>query len=216
MDRGALATALLGKSPDGGGRAVFVGLHADGSLVQLHVEQGVDGLAPAGTIKGLINGDQLTRAGMVFNWVPNQILYITDSGRNSIVAVSLRIDGKTFTVDSIQRVKSAALDVPVDIAPSVMEVASNVFSSNTTLAGNSDYYVANRGNGTIVRFKQDGTVVAVRKVMLPGMAPLGKDMLNGIAVSPDATRIWITVSGSVLGYPAGAVIELPAFGAAKN
>ena len=45
---GAVATALLGKSPDGGGRAVFAVVNADGSLVQVHAGLGVDGLAPAG------------------------------------------------------------------------------------------------------------------------------------------------------------------------
>jgi hypothetical protein len=69
MMSGALATAFLGKSPDGSGRAIFAGLHADGSVVQVHVEQGVDGLAPAGTVQALNDGGQVTRGGMVFNWV---------------------------------------------------------------------------------------------------------------------------------------------------
>ena len=43
---GAVGTALLGKSPDGSGRAVFAVANADGSIVQVHVEKGVDGLAP--------------------------------------------------------------------------------------------------------------------------------------------------------------------------
>lgn len=213
MATGALATALLGKSPDGGGRAVFAGLNADGSLVQVHVEQGVDGLAPAGTITPLGNGAQATRAGMVFNWVPNAILYVVDPVGNSIVALSLRADSKTFRVESTRRLSAAALDVPVDIAPAVAEVASSIFSSNTTVAGEADLYVANRGNGTIVRIKQNGTVVAIRRVKLAGIPPLGAGRLNGIAVSPDASHIWITVSGNLPGYPEGAVIELPAFGA---
>lgn len=212
MVTGARATAFLGKSPDGSGRAVFAGLHADGSLVQIHTEQGVDGLAPSGTITPLTNGAEVTRAGMVFNWVPNMILYVTDSATNSIVVLSLRADGKTFRLERTQRLKAAALNVPVDIAPAVSEVASLIFSSNTTLAGGADFYVANRGNGTIVRLKQDGKVVAIRRVKLPGTRPLGAGRLNGIAISPDATRIWVTVSGKIKGYPEGAVIELPAFG----
>ena len=47
---GAVATALLGRSPDKSTRAVFAVVCADGSLVQAHTEQGVDGLAPPGTI----------------------------------------------------------------------------------------------------------------------------------------------------------------------
>jgi hypothetical protein len=97
----------------------------------------------------------------------------------------------------------------------VPEVANPDFSSNTTLAGGSDLYVANRGNGTLVRMRQDGTVVAVRQVEVPGLGPVGAGQINGVAVSSDAQRIWVTLSGTLPGYPsqAGAVIELPAFGA---
>ncbi|HKQ06406.1 MAG TPA: hypothetical protein VJ464_14825 [Blastocatellia bacterium] len=214
MTAGTLATALLGKSPDGSGRAVFAGLQADGSLVQVHVEQGVDGLAPVGTITPLNTDAQVSRAGMAFNWIPNAILYVTDPAGNSIVALSLRADSKTFRVESTRRLSNAALDVPVDIAPAVAEVGSSLFSSNTTIAGGADLYVANRGNGTIVRLKQNGTVVAVRRVVLPGIGPLSANRLNGIAISPDASRIWVTVSGKLPGYPEGAIIELPAFGGA--
>lgn len=216
MMSGALATAFLGKSPDGSGRAVFAGLHADGSVVQVHVEQGVDGLAPAGTIQALNEGGQVTRGGMVFNWVPNPILYVADPTANSIVALSLRSDGKVFRLDSSKHLTAPQLDVPVDIAPAVAEVASSLFSSNTTLAGNSDIYVANRGNGTIVRLKQDGSVVAVRRVTLPGIGAIGAGRLNGIAISPDAEHIWVTLTGSLPGYAEGAVVELPVFGGTKD
>jgi hypothetical protein len=212
MSTGALATALLGKSPDGGGRAVFAGLHADGSLVQLHTEQGIDGLAPGGSISPLEADTQVSRAGMTLNWVPDQILYVTDPVANAITALALRADSKTLRVESKHRIKSAAFDIPIDIAPTLAEVASSVFSSNTTLAGGADLYVANRGNGTIVRLRQNGTVVAIRRVTLPGIGPLGRDRLNGIAISPDGGRIWVTVSGNLRGYPEGAVVELPAFG----
>jgi hypothetical protein len=75
----AIGTALLGASPDGGGRAVFVVVNADGSLVQAHSERGVDGLAPPGTMHPLTQGSSgsepaATHAGVVFNWVPNPIL----------------------------------------------------------------------------------------------------------------------------------------------
>lgn len=211
MRTGALATALLGKSPDGSGRAVFAGLHADGSIIQLHIEQGVDGLAPAGTIKPIKDGARATHAGMVFNWVPNPILYVADPMDNSIIALSLRADAKTYRVEGVRRL-THALNLPVDIAPVVPEIGSSSFSSNTTLAGGSDFYVVNRGDGTIVRLKQDGTVIAIRRVALQGIGPLGADRLNGIAVAPDTLHIWVTVTGGLLGYSEGAVIELPAFG----
>jgi len=73
--------------------------------------------------------------------------------------------------------------------------------------------VASRGNGTIARIKQDGTVIAVRRVALPGIGVLGPDRLNGIAVSPDAGLIWVSVDARLPGHPEGALIELPAFGA---
>jgi hypothetical protein len=67
-----------------------------------------------------------------------------------------------------------------------------------------------------MRLRQDGTVVATRSVTLPGGSVLGANRLSGIAVSADAARIWVTIAGEVPNFPgqAGAVLELPAFGAA--
>jgi len=209
MSTGAIATALLGKSPDGGGRAVFAVLNADGSLVQVHVEKGVDGLAPAGTVTP-VHGSR--RAGMVFNWVPDPILYVTDAEANVIVALALRSDGQIFRIEGARRIAAAALDDPVDLAPAVAEIASDGFSSNTTIAGDADIYVVNRGSGTVARLKQSGAVVAVRKVTLPRIGVLGANRLNGIAVSPDARFLWLTVTGRLPGFPEGAVIEVSAFG----
>jgi hypothetical protein len=213
ISTGSLGTAFMGKSPDGSGRAVFIGLQSDGSIVQIQVEAGVDGLAPAGTIKPLTAGAPAARAGVAFNWVPNPILYITDPVDNSVVVLTLRSDGKLFHVESTRRIKAQEFNTPVDIAPAVVEVANPTFSSNTTLAGDADLYVANRGNGTITRIKQNGTVVAVRKIKLPGVkGTLGAGKLNGIAVSPDALHIYVTVSGKLGNLPEGAVVELAAFG----
>lgn len=224
LSTGAVATALLGKSPDDSGRAVFAIANADGSIVQLHVQQGVDGLAPAGTIGALeaIDPDAqrsgralATRAGMAFNWVPDAILYVTDPTRNAVLALTLVEDGRVFRVLHSRRIESPALNIPVDVTPAVPEVVSPVFASNTTLAGGADLYVANRGDGTIVRLGQDGTVLAVRQVEIPTLGRLGPGRINGIAVSPDAQRIWVTVSGSITGFPGqeGAVVEVPAFSA---
>jgi len=84
----------------------------------------------------------------------------------------------------------------------------------TTLDVGSDFYVANRGNNTIVRMSQDGTVVAVREVRLADGSALGNGRLNGIAGSPPGTnKIWVTVVGHLAGHGnlTGAVLELPAF-----
>jgi hypothetical protein len=209
----AIGTALLGMSPDGDGRAVFAVVHADGSVLQAHAELGVDGLAPAHTIHPLTGApSSATHAGILFNWVPSPILYIADPLTNSIAVLKLAQDDKIFQVDSVSHLNVAGLNVPVDIAPAVPEVVNPAFSSNTTLAGGSDLYAANRGSGTITRLHQDGTVVATRQVELPDVGPLGADQLNGIAVSPDAQKIWITLSGNVPGIAEGTVVELPAFG----
>jgi hypothetical protein len=223
---GSLGTALLGKAPDGSGRAVFAAVNADGSIVQIHVEKGVDGLAPEGTIGALKDnmpffsdprGWAAARAGMVFNWVPDAIIYVADPARNALVALTLTEDRQVFRVEGIRRITAPELSGPVDLAPAVPEVVSLLFSSNTTLAGRSDIYVANRGNGTVVRISQQGAVLAVRHIEIPGHGTLGPGQLNGIAVSPDAQTIWITVSGTLNEYPGspGAVVELPAFGGPK-
>jgi hypothetical protein len=215
---GAIGNALLGKSPDGSGRAVFAVVTADGGIVQVHVEKGIDGLAPSGTIKAMgepgADPPRATRTGVLFNWVPDRIVYVSDPLASSIVALTLEDDGELFRVKKTARLAPRELNLPIDIAPAVPEVANPAFSSNTTLAGSSDIYVANRGTGTIVRMRQDGTVVASRQVALPGQQPIGAGRLNGIATSPDASRIWVTVSGPVAGHSGeGSIVELAAFGA---
>jgi hypothetical protein len=218
---GAIANTLLGASSDGSKRAVFGVLTADGALSQAHTEFNLDGLAPAGTIApiALASDDSardapVTRAGMIFNWVPNRILYVTDPTRDVIVVILLDDDGKVFRVKNTSLITSPQLRAPVDLAPAISEIANPIFSSNTTLAAASDFYVLNRGNGTIVRMRQDGGVVGVRRVAGPDNTPLGPGQLNGIAVSRDANKLWVTLSGALPGHPdrPGAVLELPAFG----
>jgi hypothetical protein len=221
LKTGAVATALLGMSPDGSKRAVFAVLTADGALAQAHTEFALDGLAPAGTIRPIpvpavteADRARITRAGMIFNWVPERILFVTDPERNAVVALTLTSDDKVFRVRDNRTFTPPELNVPVDLAPVVPETANPGFASNTTMAGNSDMYVANRGNGTIARMRQDGTVVAVRRVALPGGQDVGPGRLNGIAVSPDAQKIWVTVSGTLPEHAnaPGALLEVPAFG----
>jgi mono/diheme cytochrome c family protein len=206
---GIIANALLGRSPDGSKRATFAVLAADGSISQAHVELGVDGLAPRGTITPQTGA--LVRAGMVFNWVPNKMLFITDAPRNAIVTIPIADDTHIFTAGAPRLIKATAFHGPVDLAPAVPEVANGVFSSNTTLAGNSDIYVLN-ADGTIARIHQDGRVVAVRRVSIAGHL-IGANRLNGITTASDASRLWLTVRDAIGSEAPGALIEVPAFGA---
>jgi CxxC motif-containing protein (DUF1111 family) len=221
LSSGGVASALLGMSPDGSKRAVFAVLTADGSLAQAHTEFALDGLAPPATITPIAvpppataSTTMITRAGMIFNWVPERILYVTDAMRNAVIALTLTSDEKIFRVRDNRTFTPRELNVPVDLAPVVSEIANPGFASNTTLAGNSDMYVLNRGNGTIVRMRQDGVVVATRRIVLETGDEIGPGRLNGIAVSPDAQRIWVTVSGAIPPHPnePGVLLEVPAFG----
>ncbi len=122
----ALATALLTKSPDGTGRAVFLAAVADGSVVQVHVQKGVDGMAPPASFTPLAgitsaaaestDPDAVTRVGMVFNWVPSKVVYVTDPLANRILALDLSDDGTLFTATP-RYIASRWLDRPIDAAP---------------------------------------------------------------------------------------------------
>lgn len=223
LNTGAVGTALLGRSPDGSLRAVFSVVLADGSIIQDHTLSAVDGLAPVGTVSPLLgqfwdddDDDNRTvspRLGVLLNYSPTRILYVSEPFQNSIAAIDLTDDGVVFQVAAVRRFQSDALNQPVDLAPVTMETSDTDWASNTTLDVDADFYVANRGNNTIVRMRQDGTVVAVRAVRLADGQALGNGRLNGIAGSPDGTKIWVTVTGHLPGQgdTAGAVLELPAF-----
>ena len=95
--------------------------------------------------------------------------------------------------------------LPVDLAPVKRDADSTAWASNTTLDEDPHFYVANRGNNTIVRMKQDGSVVAVRRVTVD--SPLNNASLNGIATSTDGETIYVTVTS-----PSNSgVLALPAF-----
>jgi hypothetical protein len=99
--------------------AVFAVVTADGAVLQIHVEQGIDGLAPAGTITALGDPATAPRVGVVFNWAPDQILFITDPRANAIVTLKLVPDGRIFRVEATRRLTPAGLSTPVDLAPAV-------------------------------------------------------------------------------------------------
>jgi hypothetical protein len=224
LNTGAVGTALLGHSPDGSTKAVFAVVCADGSIVQEHTLKALDGLVPSGTISPLLGrnwGDEeaednrgaTPRLGVLLNYSPTRVLYVSEPFENSIAALDLTDDGVVFHVAQIRRIHADVLDQPVDLAPVTIESSDPNWAANTTLDVQSDFYVANRGNNTIVRMRQDGTVVAVRRVQLAGGRPLGALRLNGIAGSSDGTKIWVTVTGPIpgAGNLKNAVLELPAF-----
>src|SRR5206468_2929787 len=165
----AVATALVTKSSDGTGRAVFLAALADGSVVQIHVQKGVDEFAPVGSFTPIAGIDTqaaessdpsaVTRVGMLFNWVPARIVYVSDPLANRILALDLTDDGTLVHAGLPRYITSPALRTPIDIAAAVPEVAARNFASNTTLGGGSDFYVLNRGNNSVVRMTQDGNVV---------------------------------------------------------
>lgn len=214
LTAGALTTTLLTKSPDGSGKAVFLAALADGSVVQVHVQKGVDGLAPAGSFTPIPNistakaesnsPDDITRVGMLFNWAPARRVFVTDPLADRILVLDLTDDGTLFH-STPHYINSSALDRPVDMAPATVEVAARNFASNTTLGVGSDFYVLNRGNNSIVRMTQDGAVVAVREIE----SGVEGFRAGGIATSPDARTIY--VSGTTPGA-SGVVLKLPAFG----
>jgi hypothetical protein len=213
---GALATALITKSPDGSGRAVFVAALADGSVAQVHVQKGVSPLAPPRSFAPLAgissaaaesaSAAVVTRVGMVFNWVPTAMLFVTDPLADSVLAFDVDDDGQLLTTGSPRRLRSPFLSTPVDIAAAVPEVAARNFASNTTLGGGADLYVLNRGNNTIVRMTQEGEVRAVRRIR----ASVAGFRVNGLAVSEDARTIWVTATAP---DRQGVVLRMPTFSA---
>jgi hypothetical protein len=223
LNSGAVGTALLGRSPDKSTRAVFAVVCADGSIVQEHTQRGLDGLASPGTISPLLAGPwdrggndenhPQPRVGVLLNYSPSRILYVSEPFANSIAVIALTDDGVVFHVAGVSRIRSAVLNQPIDLAPVEMETSDPNWASNTTLDVQADLYVANRGDNTLVHMRQDGTVIAQRRLRMLGGRPLGALQLNGIATSPDGSRIWVTLSGPVpgMGNLKGAVMELPAF-----
>jgi hypothetical protein len=231
LDTGAVGTALLGPSPDGTCKAVFAVVTADGAIVQEHTLYGLDGLAPPGTVGG--NGNA-PRFGVIMNpYLPPGVvvrqLFVSEPHSNTIAIVNLTVFGtapnQVFGLGSVSRIgSSASLNIPVDLTPVVRNLTDANWASNTTLdeatgsvdetTGGSDFYVANQGNNTIVRMRQDGTVVGIRQVTVNGQ-PLYNLKLNGIAASTDATdttppsTIFATFVDPNSGQ--GGVLAMPAF-----
>jgi hypothetical protein len=223
LSTGAVGTALLGPSPDGTCRAVFAVVTADGAIVQEHTAKGLDGLAPMGTVHPLLgrswdapNNMVEPRLGVLMNpytATPGAAwqLFVSEPFNNTIAVVNLVVFGDTpnqvFGRGSVSRIRSPSLNLPVDLAPVQRDADSVTWASNTTLDEGSDLYVANRGDNTIVRMRQDGTVVGVRRVALD--SPANNASLNGIATSIDTKTIYVTFT--IPSNIQGGVLALPAF-----
>ena len=224
---GAVGTALLGPSPDGTCKAVFAVVTADGAIVQEHTLKGLDGIAPARTVRPLL-GERMDdsanrhvepRLGVLMNPYtptpgPVRQLFVSEPFHNTIAVINLVVAGtapnQVFGLGLVSRISSPWLNLPVDLAP-VQRDADNVnWASNTTLDDGSDFYVANRGNNTIVRMGQNGSVVAVRRVTVD-LIPLPPEFvsLNGIAASTDGKAIYATFTGPV--PILSGVLAVPAF-----
>ena len=65
----------------------------------------------------------------------------------------------------------------------------------------------NRGDNSIVRITQAGSVVAVRQIVAEGVPGF---RVNGLAVSEDARAIWVTATTP---DHKGVVLQVPTFGA---
>jgi len=231
LNAGAVGTALLGPSPDGTCRAVFVVVTADGAIVQEHTQKGLDGLAPAGTVRPILGRSwddpprhtieprfSEPRFGVIMNPYTQapvvRQLFVSEPFHNTIAVINLVIVGtppnQVFGLGSVFRISSPALDLPVDLAPAKRDTDNVNWASNSTLDNGSDFYVANRGDNTIVRMRQDGTVVAFRRVHVNGRELHDDDGLNGIATSPDGSKIYVTFTSPGPGAFHG-VLELSAF-----
>jgi len=136
-------------------------------------------------------------------------LFVSEPFNNTIAVINLIVFGTApnlvFAPSSVSRISSPSLKLPVDLAAVQRDVDSITWASNTTLDEGSDFYVANRGDNTIVRMRQDGTVLGVRHVAID--SPVNNASLNGIATSTDGKTIYVTftspsnIQGGVLALP---------------
>ena len=150
-------------------------------------------------------------------------LFVSEPFNNTIAVINLKQSGtgptpndQVFALDSVSRINSPYLNLPVDLAPVRRDADSATWASNTTLDNGSDFYVANRGNNTIVRMHQDGTFVGIRRVTITiDGIPLDNFAINGIATSvvdatsADATKIYVTFTTPT--NLQGGLLEVPAF-----
>jgi hypothetical protein len=231
---------LLGPSPDRTAtncKAVFAVVTADGAIVQEHTQKGLDGLAPKDTVQSILgrswdppSADVDPRFGVIMNpYIPESApsgtvrqLFVSEPFNDKIAVINLVIAGTApnqvfglHPLNPVTRFSSPELNTPVDLAPAQRDIDDKDWASNTTLHEESDFYVANRGDNTIVRMAQDGTVVAVGRVVVPP-GPLNNASLNGIATSTDGKKIYLTFTRPGHSAYQGGVLEVPALCAADH
>jgi hypothetical protein len=140
-------------------------------------------------------------------------LFVSEPFNNTIAVLNLVTFGtaadKVFSLGSVTRITSQWLNLPVDLAPVQRDLSNPNWASNTTLDEDSGFYVANRGDNTIVRMSKDGTAQAIRRVTVDDHGPWDNGSLNGIATSTDGMTIYVTYTGP--GRSPGGVLALPAF-----
>ena len=227
LKTGAVGTALLGPSPDGTCKVVFAVVTADGAIVQEHTLKGLDGIAPPGTVRSLLDEDEdlddfkghgiEPRLGTLLNGYTHSSavvrqLFVSEPFHNTIAVINLGVVGNApnlvFGPGSISRIQSRALNRPSDLAAVHRDTDNINWASNTSLDDGSDFYVANRGNNTIVRMSQSGNVVAIRRVTLHDDR-LDDAKLNGITASIDGKLIYVTFTRPQPHH--GGILALPAF-----
>jgi hypothetical protein len=158
LNKGGVGTALLGPSPDGTCKAVFVVVTADGAIVQEHTLKGLDGVAPRGTVRPILGGNGNAqqeaveaRFGVIMNPYINSStvvrqLFVSEPFYNTIAVVSLVNFGsapnQVFGLGTIARIGSPVLNLPVDLTPVKRDQDNPNWASNTTLDKGSDFYVA--------------------------------------------------------------------------
>jgi hypothetical protein len=113
--------------------------------------KGLDGLATAGTIAAVLRrredeGDDdedhaQPRVGVLLNYSPSRILYVSEPFANSIAVITLTDDGLVFHMPNVSRILLAALNEPIDLAPVTIETSDPNWASNTTLDVQADFYV---------------------------------------------------------------------------
>lgn len=199
----SIGTVFMGISPDSSNFAVFASVNADGSVSQIHVQDGVDGLIDNVIVA---HKDETTAAGTVFRWTPSFALYITDFYADRIAQLHLTTDANVYRVKRVSYIESPLITHPVDIAPVIPEIANPRFSSNTTMAGSSDLYVANQ-NGSIIRMNEDGKILAKVNVNTGFENSLNGE-IKSIATSYDAQTIFIGMEGK---DNKDFIVKIPAF-----
>src|SRR5262249_31171849 len=131
LNTGAVGTALLGPSPDGTCRAVFVVVTANGAIVQEHTFKGLDGLAKAGTVQSIVGRSWEDAPGVEprFGAIMNPYtqgtvvrqLFVSEPFNNTIAIINLVNFGtppnQVFGLTSVSLTSYPSLNISLALAP---------------------------------------------------------------------------------------------------